>query len=253
MATTAPQAAINYATRYVGVKESPPNSNRGPQIDAWQRAVNMLGAPWCGAFAFACLKVAGVKELTDRMRYVPWIVEDARKGVNGMKGLVAWADKRPGDLVIYQWDAASSPVDHVGLLYATVNGTTLRAIEGNTAVGNDSNGGEVMVRTRNRANVAYIVRPNYPSSAPNVPLTPCEWPGITLRKGTKAPAVKVIQGWINTLVKEYKYTHLDVDGDYGPATEAQVKLYQSRHRLEPDGVVGALTWRAMCASVRSVT
>ena len=35
------------------------------------------------------------------------------------------------------------------------------AIEGNTRVGNDSNGGEVMRRTRKKSSVICFVRPDY--------------------------------------------------------------------------------------------
>ena len=38
-----------------------------------------------------------------------------------------------------------------------------------------------------------------------------------------------------------------VDGDFGPQTAKWVGLFQSRHHLAADGVVGALTWRALFA------
>ena len=39
--------------------------------------------------------------------------------------------------------------------------------------------------------------------------------------------------------------HLAIDGDFGPATEAIVRAFQSANGLVPDGIVGAQTWTAL--------
>lgn len=241
-------SALNYALSFVGTKESPANSNRGPQIDKWEQAVDMIAQPWCGAFVHAALDHAGVKGLSSRMRYCPYIIEDAKAGKNGLLKVVPWEDRTPGDLLVYQWD--TGPVDHVGLYFSDARGpVTVNTVEGNTAVGNDSNGGEVMRRVRDRKFVAAVVRPAYPAT----PADPCEWPGITLQKGSKGALVKHIQGWVNTLQKAgFSYNHLDVDGDFGDATEHAIRVYQDRHDLTVDGVVGPKTWAALCASVRAL-
>ena len=36
-----------------------------------------------------------------------------------------------------------------------------------------------------------------------------------------------------------------IDGDFGQITQLAVEAFQQRHDLEPDGVVGPLTWRAL--------
>lgn len=60
-----------------------------------------------------------------------------------------------------------------------------------------------------------------------------------LRRGSKGEAVKDLQ----------KRLHgLDVDGDFGPATEAAVKRFQSAHKLEVNGIVGPQTWAALEAA-----
>ena len=43
-----------------------------------------------------------------------------------------------------------------------------------------------------------------------------------------------------------------VDGDFGRATEAAVKSFQSDHRLTVDGICGPATWAELERSVSSV-
>lgn len=161
------QQAIKYAQKYIGTKEVGGN-NHGPQVEKWQRLVEnfpgeMNGQPWCGAFMFSVLLEAGVKNLSWRMRYVPYIVEDAKLGRNGMKQLVTFADRRPGDLVIFNFDGGA--VDHVGMYVGDNADGTIHTIEGNTSSGTfgpQANGDGVYSRTRTRAVISYLVRPRYP-------------------------------------------------------------------------------------------
>ncbi|HWD37594.1 MAG TPA: N-acetylmuramoyl-L-alanine amidase [Fimbriimonas sp.] len=57
----------------------------------------------------------------------------------------------------------------------------------------------------------------------------------TLQQGMKGDWVKVVQSKLG----------IDVDGDFGPATEAAVKEFQTQNGIEPDGVVGPETWAAL--------
>lgn len=61
-----------------------------------------------------------------------------------------------------------------------------------------------------------------------------------LVKWSKGEEVKELQTILNGL----GYA-LDVDGTYGPATEAAVKDFQGKHRLEVDGKTGPRTWAAL--------
>jgi hypothetical protein len=54
-------------------------------------------------------------------------------------------------------------------------------------------------------------------------------------------------------MQKYLAKHLDIeddnfiDGDFGPSTQRQVKVFQKRRRLSADGIVGEQTWRALLA------
>jgi len=62
-----------------------------------------------------------------------------------------------------------------------------------------------------------------------------------LRRGAKGEDVKQLQ----TRLRSHGFPTLAVDGDFGPATEAAVRHFQSEHKLVVDGIVGPQTWAAL--------
>lgn len=93
---------LAWAALKIGVHEEPDGSNRGFQIDAWQRRFGFLGVPWCGIFAGNALLHAGVRGVTPRIASVAAIQEDAEARRGCFYGYRAGgsAGARPGDLVI---------------------------------------------------------------------------------------------------------------------------------------------------------
>ncbi len=73
----------------------------------------------------------------------------------------------------------------------------------------------------------------------------------TLRKGSKGQAVTELQTMLLKL--GYDLGSCGIDGDFGKATEAAVKSFQSDHRLEVDGVVGPVTNGELERAVNSVS
>lgn len=147
--------ALAALRRKLGTKESPPDSNQ-----CWATAWYGMTGPWCAMSASWAYAEAGSKAFVRgrTYSYVPNIVGDARSHRNGLS---VTSNPRPGDLVCYDWPGESKgTADHVGLFEKWIDETagTFYAIEGNTAVGNDSNGGEVMRRDRSRALVQAFVR-----------------------------------------------------------------------------------------------
>jgi hypothetical protein len=152
--TTGREAALELAITQLGVKESPPESNRVLYSD-WYGLVG----PWCAMFCTWCYDgpsgpgSSSFDRLLARYAYVPYIVSDAR---NGRYGLSVTTSPIPGDLVCYDWQG-DGEYDHVGLFENwTGGGGTFTAIEGNTSTSNNSNGGEVMRRTRSTSSQATV-------------------------------------------------------------------------------------------------
>ena len=56
-----------------------------------------------------------------------------------------------------------------------------------------------------------------------------------LRRGSRGEAVKTLQTKLE----------IETDGSFGPATEAAVKSYQSKHGLPPHGIADKPTWERM--------
>lgn len=152
------QKALTEAIKWLGTKEYPAGTNHVKPFGPWYN--NYVG-PWCAVFVSYCLAKVGFKEVSpdnERWAYVPYIVNDARNKRHGLR-VVSWADVKPGDLVCYDWPGESrGTADHVGFFEHKTGSSTFRAVEGNTAVGNDSNGGEVMRRDRNLSDVQVFVR-----------------------------------------------------------------------------------------------
>jgi N-acetylmuramoyl-L-alanine amidase len=81
-----------------------------------------------------------------------------------------------------------------------------------------------------KAKVGALLNP--PKAAVSKPVEKAK---PTLKKGDKGGDVKQLQKLIGA----------KVDGDFGPATEKAVKLFQTKNKLKADGIVGAKTWEAL--------
>ena len=73
------------------------------------------------------------------------------------------------------------------------------------------------------------------------------YPGTPLRQGSRGPFVTVIQTELNRISRNYPAIPRipEVDGIFGPRTEASVRKFQEIFDLDVDGVVGKATWYAL--------
>lgn len=135
------QRVVATAARYVGVRENPLGSNRGPLIDKWERYWNLgyLGWPWCGAFASAVLRESDVTDVSH-----PSTAEICRKARDR-----GWVTNTPVPGALIVWCGT-----HVGILIspASADGSVWNTIEGNS-------GDQVARRVRSLAGCTIVVSP----------------------------------------------------------------------------------------------
>ena len=113
------------------------------------------GQPWCMMFIQWVFAQAGASALLPARTASCGALMRAAKAA----GMWVTGNYQPGDVVIYDFPGGAA-TDHCGIVVTPLtNG--IRSIEGNTAAGNDSNGGEVMERTRLEKYIVGAVRPHY--------------------------------------------------------------------------------------------
>jgi len=128
--------------KYKGVTEDPPGSNH-QKFGVWY---GMDKVPWCNIFVSYCYALAHSRTFVQGhyYSYVPYMAADAQAGRNHLSiahPVVA------GDVITFDWDRDGIP-DHTGLFIKWLDQAkgTFASIEGNTAIGNNSNGGQVCYR-----------------------------------------------------------------------------------------------------------
>ena len=158
MAAVSASKVIAKAKSFVGTKESPANSNNVIfNTHYYGKAVSGSAYPWCAVFLWDVFRLCGASSLFyggKKCAYTPTLA-------NYYKNNKRWySTPKVGDIAFFQW-AGSNRICHVGLVIEVISSKQVKTVEGNTAVGNDSNGGEVMIRTRNIKDIKGFGRPAY--------------------------------------------------------------------------------------------
>lgn len=236
---------IAVARSYIGVKENPPNSNKC----IFTQMYGMVTA-WCVIFIWCLFYKLGASSLF----YGGKKCCSCSVLMGWAKSNKQWVTKgyKPGDLILYDWNGDGRP-EHIGICVA-VNGNTLTAIEGNTSIGNDSDGGQVLERTRKLSQVLGAVRPKYEAESGTSTTTSGGKVMIELaelRKGSTGAQVKALQRML--YAQGYKGADgkalLSIDGDFGSNTQAALTAWQKVQGLSADGICGTKSWNRMLKGV----
>ena len=143
---------IEIARAEIGQKENPENSNK-TKFGKW---FGLDGVAWCGIFVSYCYHHAG--QPLGNIGYT--------KGFAGCMTAVAHFRKSgkitktptPGDIVFFDWNG-DGRFDHTGIFIRRIDAVSFETIEGNTSLTNQSNGGQVMLRTRKFNDNTIFVHP----------------------------------------------------------------------------------------------
>ncbi len=74
------------------------------------------------------------------------------------------------------------------------------------------------------------------------------YPGTLLRIGSDNDSVLLLQQYINVIAKVYpEVNSVELTGYFGEQTDRAVKSIQALQGLEPNGLVGAITWSAIAS------
>lgn len=131
------------------VEQGGRNGHSGNMTDFWRELDPKLqGNPWCAAYVSWVFKHAGI----------PLPAIDKPYGFVFVPNAVNWAKAHGrfsripsvGAIALYGYGGSNGYAVHTGIVASVSrNGRDFLAIEGNTAVGHDVNGGSVMERQRN--------------------------------------------------------------------------------------------------------
>lgn len=144
------EAVVQIARWQIGVTESPSGSNRTKYGEAY----GLDGYAWCVMFVWWVFKEAGFNlKKTASCTMLARAYKEAGQWVT--------SGYKPGDIAMFDFDGnMNGETEHCGIV-VDVGPDYIITVEGNTSVGNNSNGGAVMERRRPLKVVTGACRPLY--------------------------------------------------------------------------------------------
>lgn len=146
---------IQLANEQIGIKENPRGSNN-VKYNTWYYGREANGNyPWCMAFVMWLFNQVGAFDI------VPIKTASCTTLMLYAKKLGEWveSDYQAGDVLIYDLPGGNA-IDHTGICLSA-DSTQVVAIEGNTSLSDESNGGEVRKWYRTIDYVVGAWRPHY--------------------------------------------------------------------------------------------
>lgn len=189
---------LNLAIQDLRVQENPSGSNK-VKYNTWYygKVVSGNAYPWCMTAVQYWYNEAGCT--------LPYKTASCSALLNWYKKYQPECvinSPQPNDIVIYSWG-------HTGIFERFYDSQQFYTIEGNTAIGNDSNGGEVMRRLRKLSEVSAFIHPKTLERLKNGEKT------MNVIKGSTTNEIKMVKA-IQTAVGA------NADGEIGTQTLSDI-------------------------------
>lgn len=264
MFTATVDDVLGLARAQLGIVESPANSNR-QKFGAY---FGRNGVAWCGLFVSWVFAQLGVdlRRFCSNIAYTPTLLGDLRSLGWG----VARNDIVAGDLVFFDFPGGQPRTEHVGVAVGPIRSGKVTCIEGNTSVGgSQSNGGQVLERTRPVAHISGAVRVPLARRAVNNALAQLQQLRLAINyarlgfadigaghENTTRPgrreAIQIAQTLLNrwadqfaAMVGQPNPPDLAVTGEFDQPTRAAVIALQQLLGINELGTIGPRTWEAI--------
>ena len=152
-------------------------------------------------------------------------------GVNCKKWVASWSKIQPtvDNMVLWQYSSMSRITGIAGNVDCNKNISL--------AIG--ANSGSSSNNANNSDSSSDVENDNADSSNSDINEKVSDTKMPTIKKGSRNKAVKIWQLIIG----------VEVDGKFGPKTDAATKEFQKKNGLEADGIVGPKTWKKGLESV----
>ena len=226
--------ALSIANAEVGTHEGANNKTKyGDEMHALQPRNMDKNAPWCDAFVdwviLQTCKRFGYGADMARKVLCGDFDDYTYASVNLYKKAGRWTQNAARGHQIFFGGSG-----HTGLV-EKVSGGIVYTIEGNK--------GDKVTRcsySKSSPSIIGYGRPKYELIGGTVIPESEEYDMPQIQRGSKGKAVKILQIILGDL---------EVDGSFGPATQAATLAFQKKHGLTADGVVGPKTWRALLGTL----
>ena len=143
---------VKIAEKEIGYCETPANSNK-TKYGKW---FGLDGYAWCGMFVSWCYNKASI--VLPSIGFTKGFASCQLAYTYFLKNKMLTTTPVAGDIVLFDWND-DNRYDHTGIFVEWVDNDHFITIEGNTSLKNQSNGGTVMKRKRNK-DVAVFVHIN---------------------------------------------------------------------------------------------
>jgi hypothetical protein len=190
-------------------------------------------------------KIGTTRQAQDGMESGEYLA--SRFSGNDVGRKIPVSEARPGDIVMFKntyGDYPAGTITHVGIYVGDgmmVDRPTASKPVQMRSINTFGEDNVVVYRPHAYGQTQSIGKPDQGTPTTTSPAAPVTAQGMPmLREGDSGQSVRQLQETLNR-----NGAKLDVDGQFGPLTRAEVERYQRTKGLDADGIAGPKTWGAL--------